>query len=154
MDPNLIPSFALEQDIAGRGNELTRMQRQVGLIQSCTRAAEKEPADFRSRYNVLEKLGDFFYYEMDRIFIVGTPIDPFFIFNVLEQSQNCGSDLGGRLDIFHAFRVRTAELLIGNTKAERMIRPDPFVLQDQMLGDGTMPVESQNNRFHQRMELS
>jgi hypothetical protein len=102
----------------------------------------------------MEKLVDFFYYEMDRVLVVGTPVDPFFIFNVLDQSQNGGRDLGRRLDIFNAFGIRTAELLIGDAKAERMIRPDPFVLPDQVLGNGTVPIESQNNRFHQRMELS
>jgi hypothetical protein len=35
-----------------------------------------------------------------------------------------------------------------------VIRPETLVLQHQVLGNGAMSIEGQNNRFHQKVSLS
>jgi hypothetical protein len=103
---------------------------------------------------MIEKLFDFFYYQTDRIFIIGAPVNPFLIFDVFDQSQDSCGDFWGRLDILCALRVWAAKLLIRDAKPKWVIRPETLVLQHQVLGNGAMSIEGQNNRFHQKVSLS
>jgi hypothetical protein len=129
------------------------MQSQSRSIQGDSSAAEKETAYFGRRQCVIKKLFDFFYYQTDRIFIVGAPVNPFLIFDVFDQSQDGCGDFRRRLDILCAFRVWAAKLLIRDAKPEWMIWPKTLVLQHQVLGNGAMSIEGQNNRFHQKVSL-
>src|SRR6266568_4682716 len=130
------------------------MQSQFRAVQGDPSAAEKETAYFGRRQGIIKKLFDFFYYQTDRVLIVGAPVNPFLIFNVLDQPQDSCSDFRRRLDILCAFRVWAAKLLIRDAKAKWMIWPKTLVLQHQVLGNGAMSVEGQNNRFHQKVSLS
>jgi hypothetical protein len=130
------------------------MQRQFRSIQGNPSATEKETAYLGRSPRVIKKLFDFFYYQTDRIFIVGAPVNLFFIFNVLDQSQDSRGDFRRRLDILCAFRVFGAQLLIRDAKPKWMIRPETLILQHQVPGNGAMSIEGQNNRFHKKVSLS
>src|SRR6266581_4773781 len=130
------------------------MQSQFRSIQGNSSTAEKETVYFRRRQCVIKKLFDFFYYQTDRILIVGAPVNPFLILDVLDQSQDSCGDCRRRLDILCALRVWAAKLLIRDAKPKWMIWPKTLVLQHQVLGNGAMSVEGQNNRFHQKVSLS
>ena len=130
------------------------MQRQFRSIQGDASAAEKETTYCRLSKRIIKKLADFFYYQTDRILVVGAPVNPFLIFNAFDQSQDSCWDFRRRLDILCALRIRTAELLIRDAKPEWMIWPKTLVLQHQVLGNGAMSIKGQNNRFHQKVSLS
>jgi hypothetical protein len=130
------------------------MQSQFRSIQGNPSAAKKETAYFGCSQCILKKLFDFFYYQTDRVLIVGAPVDPFFICDVFDQSQDSCRDFRRRLNILCAFCVWGAKLLIGDAKPKWMIWPETLVLQHQVLGNGAMPIEGQNNRFHQKVSLS
>src|SRR5438477_534662 len=63
------------------------MQRQFRSIQGDASAAEKETTYCRLSKRIIKKLADFFYYQTDRILVVGAPVNPFLIFNAFDQSQ-------------------------------------------------------------------
>src|SRR2546423_7717712 len=130
------------------------MQSQLRSIQGDPGAAEKETAYLDCSQRIIKKLFDFFYYQTDRVLIVGAPVNPFFIFDVFDQSQDSCGDFRRRLDILCAFRVRAAKLLIRDAKAKWMIWPESLVLQHQVLGNGAMSIKGQNNRFHKQESLS
>src|SRR5437764_9984842 len=130
------------------------MQRQFRLIQGNPGAAKKKTAYFGRRECIIEKLFDFFYYQTDRIFIIGAPVNPFLIFDVFDQPQDSCGDFRRRLNILYAFRVWATKLLIRDAKPEWMIWPKTLVLQHQVLSNGAMSIKGQNNRFHQKVSLS
>src|ERR1700704_675707 len=130
------------------------MQSQFRSIQGDPGAAEKETAYFGCSQCIIKKLFDFLYYQTDRVLIVGAPVNPFLIFDVFDQSQDSCGDFRRRLDILGAFRVWGPKLLIRDAKSEWMIWPKTLVLQHQVLGNGAMSIEGQNNRFHQKVSLS
>src|SRR5438067_13100587 len=129
------------------------MQSQFRAVQGDPSAAEKETAYFGRRQCIIKKLFDFFYYQTDRILIVGAPVNPFLIFDVLDQAEDSCGNFRRRLDILCAFRVQAAKLLIRDAKPKRMIWPKTLVLQHQVLGNGAMSIKGQNNRFHQKVSL-
>src|SRR5260370_12687203 len=122
------------------------MQSEFRLIQGDPSAAEKETAYFGCSQCVAKKLFDFFYYQTDRILIVGAPVNPFLIFDVFDQTQDSCNNFRRRLDILCAFRVGAAKLLIRDAKPEWMIWPKTLVLQHQVLGNVPMSIEGQHNR--------
>jgi len=130
------------------------MQSQFRSIQGNPGAAKKKTAYFGCSHCIIKKLFDFFYYQTDRVLIVGAPVNPFLIFNVFDQSQDSCGDFWWRLYILCAFRVWGAKLLIRDAKSKWMIWPETLVLQDQVLGNGVMSIKGQNNRFHQEVSLS
>src|SRR5260370_38767419 len=109
------------------------MQRQFRSIQGNPSAAKKKTAYFGRRECIIEKLFDFFYYQTDRIFIIGAPVNPFLIFDVFDQSQDSSGDFRGRLDILCGFRVWAAELLIMDAKPKWVIQPVTLVFQHSVL---------------------
>src|SRR5207237_8192722 len=111
------------------------MQSQSRAVQGDPSAAEKETAYFGRRQCIIQKLFDFFYYQPDRVLIVGAPVNPFLIFDVFDQSQDSCGDFWRRLEILGAFRVWCATLLIREAKPTWMIWPQTLVLQRQLLGN-------------------
>src|SRR6266480_4705187 len=128
------------------------MQRQFRLIQGNPGAAKKKTAYFGRRECIIEKLFDFFYYQTDRIFIIGAPVNPFLIFDVFDQSQDSCGDFRRRLDILCAFRIIGAKLLIRDAEPKWVIWPKTLVSQQQVLGNGSMSIECTNNRFYYKKE--
>src|SRR5204862_2720175 len=116
-----------------------RMQRQFRSIQGNPSATEEETAYLGRSSRVIKKLFDFFYYQTDRIFIIGAPVNPFLIFDVFDQSQDSCGDFRRRLDILCAFRIFGAKLLIRDAKPKWVMNPgdanpDSPIVQAKAIG--------------------
>jgi hypothetical protein len=66
---------------------------------------------------------DFIGDELDGVFVIYAPINPFFIADLRQQMQDSSLNILGRREIFDPIGVGTAKLLVGNMKNERMTRP-------------------------------
>ena len=66
---------------------------------------------------------DFIGDELDGVFVIYGPINPFFIINLPQDMQDSSLNIRGRREIFDPIGVATAKLLVRNLKNERMIRP-------------------------------
>src|SRR5438874_13790298 len=109
------------------------MQRQFRSIQRNPGAAEKKTAYFGCSQCIIKKLFDFSYDQTDRIFIVGTPVNPSFFLDVLDQSQDGFAAFWWRLYILCALRALGANRSMSDAKPRRMIWPETLVLPHKVL---------------------
>jgi len=72
---------------------------------------------------VRNQAADFIGDELDRVFVIYTPINPFFFVDLRQQMQDGPFNIPGRREIFDLVGVDPTKLLVRDTKDKRMIRP-------------------------------
>src|SRR5207244_4557306 len=100
-------------------------------------------------YDIRKKNYKLIHYHLNRIFIVRAAVNPLLVVQMSENLEDGGANFPPRLHVLRSIARRPVELLIGDAKDKRMIRPELFVLQDHMLGYRPVAVASQHNRLHQ-----
>jgi hypothetical protein len=72
---------------------------------------------------VRNQAADFISDELDGVFVIHAPINPFFLVDTPQQMQDGSLNIRRRRKILYLFGIDSAKLLIRNMKDERMIRP-------------------------------
>src|SRR6266545_4007836 len=126
MNPYLEPGFAFQVNIAKGIFDLVSIEGAFGIVQCRSTSAEQETAYFRRTHGVGNQAHNF----------------------VGEEMQNGSLNIRGRREIFDSFAIDAAKLLIGNMEDKRMIGPQSFVLNDQMLRDRSIAIAGENDRLY------
>ena len=71
------------------------------------------------RNQAADLIGD----ELDGVFVIYTPINPFFFVDFRQQLQDGPLNIPGRREIFDLAGVGPTKLLVRDMKDKRMIRP-------------------------------
>ena len=148
MNPYLEPGFAFQVNIAKRISDFVPIEGALRFVQCRSASAEQKAADVWRTHGVGNQARNLVGDELNRIFVVHAPIDPLLIIDVGEQMQNGSLNIRGRREIFDSFAFDAAKLLIGDMKDKRMIRPQSFVLNDQMFRDRSIPIAGENDRLY------
>src|ERR1051325_5139574 len=86
--------------------------------------------------------------ELNWIFVVHAPVNPFLVTNVCKQMQDGPLNILRRRMVLDSVSVSSAKLLVGNMKNERVSRPQPLVFENEMFCDRSIPVTGEDNRFY------
>ena len=85
--------------------------------------------------------------ELNWIFVVHAPVNPFLVIDVCEQMQDGPLNILWRRMVLDSVGVSSAKLLVGNMKNERVIRPQPLVFENKVFRDRSIAVTSEDDRL-------
>ena len=91
--------------------------------------------------NVGQHCSDFRKHQLDRVFVVHAPVNPFVVIKVGNQLQGCCSDFGRSFDVFTAIVRSPGKFLVGDSKNEGMIGPELIVFENHVLGHGSGSIK-------------
>src|SRR6266436_10281554 len=148
VNPNLEPGFTLEVNVAEGVLNFARVKSKFGITQRYSASAKQKTAYFWRTHGVRNQTRNLVRHELNRIFVVHAPINPFLIIDIRKQMQNRCLNICGRGQIFDPFAIDAAKLLIGNMKDERMIWPQSLVLNDQVLRHHPISIAGENDSFY------
>ena len=86
--------------------------------------------------------------ELNWIFVVHAPVNPFFVIDICEQMQDRPFNVLGRRVVLDSVGVGSAKLLVRNMKNERVIRPQPLVFENEVSRDRSPAVTREDDRFY------
>src|SRR6266513_2895496 len=112
MNPNLKPSLTLEVNVAERISDFMRVKGELRIRQCHPASAKQKTAHFWRTHGVRNQTRNLIRNELNRIFVVHAPINPFLIIDVRKQMQNRCLNTCGRCEIFDPFAIDAAKLLI------------------------------------------
>ena len=78
--------------------------------------------------------------ELNWIFVVHAPVNPFLVINVCKQMQDGPLNILGRRVVLDSVGVGSAEFLTWNMKNEWVIRPQPLVFENEVSRDRSPAV--------------
>src|SRR6266487_2654130 len=111
-------------------------------MKSKPRAAQCRPASAKQEtiylwqtHGMRNETGDLVCGKLNRVFVVHTPVDPFFIIDVRQQMQYGPLYIRRGREISDPLGIGSTKLLIRNVENRRMIRPKLVVLINEMAGD-------------------
>src|SRR6266567_7418969 len=147
VNPNLEPAFALEVNVAEGVLNFARVKSKFGTDQCHSASAKQKTAHFWRTHGVGNQARNFVGDELNRIFVVDAPVNPFLIIDVRKQMQDRSLNICRRRVIFDPFAIDAAQLLIRNMKDERMIWPQSLVLHNQVLRHHPISIAAENDRL-------
>src|ERR1044072_616344 len=123
VNPNLEPGFSLQVNIAEWVLNFAREEGQLRIIQCCPASAEQKTIYLRRAHGVRNQRADLIGDQLDGIFVIDAPINPFFLIDLRQQMQDGSFNIGWRRNKLDSLRVGTAQLLVRNMKNEWVTRP-------------------------------
>src|SRR4029453_2660765 len=86
--------------------------------------------------------------ELNWIFVVHAPVNPFLVINVCKQMQDGPLNILRRRMVLDSASIISAKLLVGNIKNEGVIRPQPLVFENEVSCDRSIAVTREDDRFY------
>ncbi len=124
-------------------------------MKSKPRAAQCRPASAKQEtiylwqtHGMRNETGDLVCGKLNRVFVVHTPVDPFFIIDVRQQMQYGPLYIRRGREISDPLGIGSTKLLIRNVENKRMIRPKPVVLINEMAGDRSISITTYDDGFY------
>src|SRR5438094_9991176 len=105
------------------------MKSKPGAAQCRSASAEQETIYLRQAHGMRNKTRDLLGWKLNRVFVVHTPVDPFFVIDVRQQMQYGPLYIRGRREILDPVGVLSAMLLLVDVNNKGMIRPKPVILK-------------------------
>src|SRR6266496_5325569 len=128
--------------------DLVRMKSKPGAAQCRSASAEQETIYLWQTHGMRNKTRDLLGWKLNRVFVVHTPVDPFFIIDIRQQMQYGPLYIRRRREISDPLGIGSTKLLIRNVENKRMIRPKPVVLINEMAGDRSIPITAEDDGFY------
>jgi len=102
MDPNLVPAFALQINVAEGINPWLGgpMSPPVGAGALCSGKKVGRSRRLSARYPKQDR--HLIYYQLDRIFIVRAPVNPLLVVQTSESLEDCGANFRRRLYVLRS----------------------------------------------------
>ena len=82
VNPDLVPSFSLQIDVAEEIFSLVRVKREQGTAQRRSAPAEQKTIYMRRAHGVRNESGNLVCGKLNRIFVVHTPVDPLLVIDL------------------------------------------------------------------------
>ena len=123
MNPYLGPRLSLQVNVAKQVLSFVRVKSKPWAAQCCSASAEQKAIYVRRAHGMRNESGDLVGGKLDRVFVVYTPVNPLFVIDVRQQMQDGSLDIRRRREIPGPLRIGPANLLVGNVKNKRMVRP-------------------------------
>src|SRR5581483_2129599 len=108
VNPYLEPGFSLQINIAKWILNFAPIESQPGVIQGGAASAEQKTVYLRRAHGVRDQARDFISDELDGVFVIHAPVNPFVIVDPRQQMQNSSLNISWRREIFNPFGIHPA----------------------------------------------
>src|SRR4030095_4588440 len=86
--------------------------------------------------------------ELNWIFVVHAPVNPFLVVNVCKQMQDGALNILGRPMVLDSVSISSAKFLVGNMENEGVIRPQSLIFENEVSCDRSIAVTREDDRFY------